>query len=219
MELPLVRLINKFLFYFCSTSLSEKYFLSLSMFFFLFFFNGESFSRLQRETCEGRTGSYLSTSYNVELPASYQQERELTVQVKRKHIQKISTFQFIKAVFANPNCMFYYQIFVSRGLRDGRLEGSKRHARWPFCLHLSYSLNLFFPSSWSDHIPRVGQVDLQDLGFLGRTLSCSNPVNADQLRGPWASLTAFTEVSLNPLNNSFSIVYWVPVEYHESRCQ
>lgn len=36
MELPLVRLINKFLFYFCSTSLSEKYFLSLSMLFFLF---------------------------------------------------------------------------------------------------------------------------------------------------------------------------------------
>lgn len=38
MELPLVRLVNKFLFYFCSTSLSEKYFVSLSMFFFLFIF-------------------------------------------------------------------------------------------------------------------------------------------------------------------------------------
>lgn len=52
-------------------------------------------------------------------------KQESLFKVKRKHIWKISVFEFIKYVFKDKNCMLYYLLFVSRCLRDGGLGVEK----------------------------------------------------------------------------------------------
>lgn len=47
------------------------------------------------------------------------------LKAKRKHIWKISLFEFIKAVFKDKTCMLYYLLFVSGSLRDGGLGVEK----------------------------------------------------------------------------------------------
>lgn len=41
--------------------------------------------------------------------------------------------------------MLYYLIFVSRGLRNGNLEGEKKGQEYHLVSNLSHSLNLFPP--------------------------------------------------------------------------
>lgn len=75
--------------------------------------------------CEGRTGSYLSASITWSFQHLISKDKDSLCKERENTSGKYQTFWLIKAVFGNLDCMLYYLIFVSRGLRMGALKEGK----------------------------------------------------------------------------------------------